>query len=501
MDQHRLHAERVSHEAGVLACRTPERVKEILRHVVAALDGDLLDRVRHVLHGDGQEALGHLLGRFALGLGNHAELFAHDRVVERLVLAGAEDTREECGAQLAQHDVRVGDGQRPAAAVAGGAGVRARAVGTGAETARIGVEDRSAARRDRMDAHHRRADAHARHLGVERALVVARVMRDVRRGAAHIEADDLPEAGIRRRLDHADDAARGTGEDRVLALKLLGRRHAARRHHELERRAVFARRGGAQRVRHARDVAAEDRREIGVDHRGVAAAHELHQRADLVADGDLAKAHGAHRARKRDLVLRVLPGVHQHDGDRVDAVRLRLFQLVAQWVGVERALHRAVGHEALVHLDHLFVELLGQDDLLGEDVRPRLVGDPERVAETLRDQQKRPVALPLQERVGRDRRAHLHRADAGGVDLAAKRAADALDRGILVGAGVLGEKLQRVQRTVRRAAHDVGEGAAAIDPEVPAPGRRCVLHRRLPEAAAHFPGSPGQALKPCRAIR
>ena len=45
-------------------------------------------------------------------------------------------------------------------------------------------------------------------------------------------------------------------------------------------------------------------------------------------------------------------------------------------------LDRAVGEHALVDLDDVVIELLGLDDLLGEDVGPRLVADAQRVAET-----------------------------------------------------------------------------------------------------------------------
>ena len=57
----------------------------------------------------------------------------------------------------------------------------------------------------------------------------------------------------------------------------------------------------------------------------------------------------------------------------------------------------------------------------------------------------------------------------------AEEAADALHRGVAVLLGVLAQQLQRVQRTVGRPADDVGEGAAAVDPELPARG---LVHRR-----------------------
>ena len=55
-----------------------------------------------------------------------------------------------------------------------------------------------------------------------------------------------------------------------------------------------------------------------------------------------------------------LPGLFDRRLDRLD---------------VEQLLHGAVGAHALVDLDDALVELLGKDDLLGEDVRPRLIGD------------------------------------------------------------------------------------------------------------------------------
>src|SRR5262249_33173874 len=42
---------------------------------------------------------------------------------------------------------------------------------------------------------------------------------------------------------------------------------------------------------HVRHVALQDRRQIGIDYRGVAAADQLDQRRDLVADRHLGKAH------------------------------------------------------------------------------------------------------------------------------------------------------------------------------------------------------------------
>ena len=233
MDQHLGHAERVGDQAGVLAARAAEAVERIARDVIAALHGNLLDRVRHVLDRDLDEAVGDLFGRFAADLvGELGKGLLHGFGVERLVLLGPENLREEIGDQLADQHVGIGDGKRPAAAVAFRAGIGAGRVGADAEARAVEVQDRAAAGRDRVNEHHRRAHAHARDLGLERALVFAVVMRHVGRGAAHVEADQLLEAGFAAGLGHADHAAGGAGQDRVLALEQLGGGEPAGRHHE-----------------------------------------------------------------------------------------------------------------------------------------------------------------------------------------------------------------------------------------------------------------------------
>src|SRR5262249_59060393 len=77
--------------------------------------------------------------------------------------------------------------------------------------------------------------------------------------------------------------------------------------------------------------------------------------------------------------------------------------------------------------------------------------------------------------------AHLPRADNslrdGFARLYADEIADALHRGVAIGLGVVGKKLVGDERAVRPASDHVGEGAAAVDPEIPA---AVGLHRRAP---------------------
>ena len=62
MDQHAADAERIGDEAGMLPARAAEGVEHIVGDVVAALHRDGLDRVRHVLDRDADEAVGDLCG-------------------------------------------------------------------------------------------------------------------------------------------------------------------------------------------------------------------------------------------------------------------------------------------------------------------------------------------------------------------------------------------------------------------------------------------------------
>ena len=142
-------------------------------------------------------------------------------------------------------------------------------------------------------------------------------------------------------------------------------------------------RGGEKRG-DAVDIAAEQGREIGVDHGGVAAADELDQRADLVADRDLGEARLAGEARGQVLMVRMRISMHEHDGHGIDAVVPGSGERIPQHAAIERRLDGAVGMDALGHLDHPRVKHRRLLDVAREDLGPRLVADLERVAETRR---------------------------------------------------------------------------------------------------------------------
>ena len=59
VDEDGFHAELVGHQAGMLAAGAAEALQGVAGDVVALLDGDLLDGVRHVGDGDAEEAFRH----------------------------------------------------------------------------------------------------------------------------------------------------------------------------------------------------------------------------------------------------------------------------------------------------------------------------------------------------------------------------------------------------------------------------------------------------------
>ncbi len=164
-------------------------------------------------------------------------------------------------------------------------------------------------------------------------------------------------------------------------------------------------------------------------------------------------------------------GVHEDDGHRVDAAVAGAAQLGFESAEIERPLHRAVGAHALVGLDDAAVQHLRLDDALGEYVGARLRADLQLVLEPAGDDQQRRIALALEQRVGGDGRSHLHGADAVRWDRCpgghVEEQPDGLQRRVVVGAGVLRQKLAGEDAAVGCACNDVGEGAAAVDPEVP----------------------------------
>src|SRR6185437_3152101 len=109
-----------------------------------------------------------------------------------------------------------------------------------------------------------------------------------------------------------------------------------------------------------------------------------------------------------------------------------------------------------------------------EELRPVLIADAQRVAEAPGDDQRGALALALEQRIGRHRRAHLDCGDdTPGDRLArpqAEQIANALDCRVAVALRIVGEQLVGDKTTIGTPCHHIGEGAAAIDPELPGTG-------------------------------
>jgi hypothetical protein len=166
--------------------------------------------------------------------------------------------------------------------------------------------------------------------------------------------------------------------------------------------------------------------------------------------------------------------VHQHDGHRPQAVVESVPEFSREARLVECLYHFAVRSDSLVCLDHPRVQQFGQHDATIEQPGPVLIGDAKCVAKAARDHQHRRFALALEQRIGGDGGSHLHGVDPVDRDPGARRdtqqMTNAGKRGIAILLRVLRQQLVSQQPTIRPACNDVGEGAAAVDPELPTTG-------------------------------
>ena len=453
MDHHPVHAERIGDQTGMLPPCPAKAGKRVARHVMAPRDRDALDRIGHAGDGDGNEALSGVahaqgLAGFRLHLradGGDARL---RRIgIERLVAIRAEQAGKMIGLDLAEQQVAVGDGERSAAPVAGRSRHRARRFRPDAEAAIDEAADRSAARRDGVDLHHRTG-----------------IMGHVGRGAAHVEADHRAKTGLFRGPGQADDAARRAGEDRVLAPEQHAVDQAAARLHEQHVGPI------AQRVAQPVDIGAQHGRKIGVGQCGVAAPDQLDERRDVMAGRNLGKADFGGDRCDRLFVRGIAIAMHQHDGDRAQAAVIGRLQRRAGGVPVQRGQDRAICHDPFVHLRHLRMKRVGQDDVAREQVWPVLIADAQRVAKTARDGEQGRLALALQQGVGGDGGADPQATGRDRPFPCPRQSAHRLYRRVDIAFRVAGQQFGGVQPPIGAARHHIGESTAAIDPELPLHG-------------------------------
>ena len=254
---------------------------------------------------------------------------------------------------------------------------------------------------------------------------------------------------------------------------------AAARLHE-QRRDMPAKFG-----REALDIAAQHRRKVGIDQRRIAARHQLDRWRKAVADRDLGEPGGAGQRLQPRLMRREAPAVDQDDGDRAQTCGNCSGEGRGCCLLVQRQQHFPFGADPFCDLDHLGIERLGQNDVAGEQLGAFLAADSEGIAKALGDRQHTRLALAFEQGVGGNRGAHPYL----GVGQRSRRhpgqLADRRDCRIFAAQGVFGQQLGGQHLPIGRAGDNVGEGPAAVDPELPARRVQCP-----PRLSWRRPGSP-----------
>ena len=473
--------ELVGERRGVDRPRAPEGDQAELARIVAPLDGHDAERLGHAVVDDARDPG----RRLHDSLPERVRHVGTDRRFGRRRIDGEPPAEEMGGAQEPEHHVRVGHrGPVAAAGVAGGAGLRARALGTDPQgAARIDPRDAAAARAHLREIDHRHPDGVAgaveppsdvplpAHLVLGGGLDAA-VLDEARLGggSAHVEGDEVRAANPVAEALRGDDSGGGSGFDGG------GRHperagdveHPAARPHDVERRERELR----ERRFQALEVGVEHRPDVGA-HGGRAGPLELSDLGeDLARQEDGQAGEGGPQPRADALLVDVVEErEHEAHRDRLDVpeaadradegVELRL---------VERGDDLALGVDPLGDLEAPPPRDEDRRRVLEEVVEVRARGAPEleHVAEAARRDEGDPGPLRLEQGVGDD---------GGGVGEEGDRL-----RGdtVLVhrGARALDDRRPEVARRGRDLGdpgppaplvehRDVGERPADVDPDPP----------------------------------
>lgn len=215
-----------------------------------------------------------------------------------------------------------------------------------------------------------------------------------------------------------------------------------------------------------------------------------------MADRNLRKTHTPRNLPRAALMGGMGVGVHEDNRNRCNAFRFYRTQIPFKGCLIERPLDRAVRAHALISTDHIAIEHRRLDDVARKDIGARLIADFELILEPSRDDQHRLFALALQQRIGRDRRAHFHRSNTLGRDRRirtnAENAADAFKCGIAISTRILREHLAGSDAPLGPPADDIGERTSAINPKIPSAcyAIRTAHRSAIPHMSPSAPGTP-----------
>ena len=454
----------LGHPAGVLSGGPAQAQQGGVRGVVAALHRDGGDCPGHVVAGHREEVLGDVRHRLA----QCRQCLEGSLRVGRLVAVGAEQAREECRQQPPGAEVGVGHSGRAAVAVAGWPRYRSGAGRPHHQPPQMAAQHRPAAGGDAVYIHGRRQDAATADLALSPPLDLAGKVPDIGGGAAHVEADHRLQVVVAGHFDAADDAAGRAGQHAVAAAEPVGFGQVAAGLHESHGHLCVGQ-CPAQRP----ELAVDHRRQGGVHQRGVAAPDHANLRHQLVADRYLLHAGPKCQLLQLPLVGGVAPGVQQADGHGPLAIAGQLFEGCSCPLQVRLAQYFAVGTDALVDLQHPAVQRRLLANVQGEQIGPLLVADAQQVGKARRGHQHHALGAALQQCVGAQSGADVQRGDVvAGAALGLEQPPHpAFDR-----TGLAAQRCRQhfggVQPSIRRAPHQIGEGAPLVGPELPLP----VLH-------------------------
>ena len=336
---------------------------------------------------------------------------------------GGPASQEIAGVQVSQRQAGVSDrGPHSTPAIAGRARVGTRAFRADMQDPTlVHPGDAAAASAQGMDIDHRR-----RNLPPCLELLVGNVrhpvldQRDVRAGAAHVEGDQLVEATCRpirlrplqqlpdvRRCAHPSRRARQDGPHRHPA-GVGYRGHSTVGLHDQH---VIQLRVRFEPLAKVREIAAEHRADVGVDHRGAEAVEFLYLWNHLVGEGGVHVGEALPDDFRRPLLVGGIEVREQEaDGQGFRPFADQVLQALHQRGLVQRAYHLTVGPYAL---RDAHPQVAGRQRL--HHLHPQVVAvllQPfphlQQVAEAVGGEQANGGALALHQRIGSDGRPVNH---------------------------------------------------------------------------------------------
>ncbi len=375
--------------------------------VVALLNRDHAERAEHVLVDDVDDAAGGFEQGHTHLVGDRLHGSARGGSVQ------FEGAAEQVLGQVAEDDVGVGHRRLCAAAAVGDRpGHRAGRLRPDAQ--RLGqrrdLRDRAAAGADRLHVERRDADRQVADVGrAHQARLAVLDQRDVGRGAADVEGQDVLQPRRLRDPERPGDAA-GRPRHQQRHRLLLGRFRGHQSAVGTQQRDPAAHAEVAKALAQVGDVAADDRAHRGVGDGRQRALVLLHLGQHDVRERDRHVGHHfSGDLRHAFLVPAVDVGIHQRDGQRLDALALQRLQLGTDVGVVDRADFPALRVETALDLDRVLETRhrlgLGPDDPCGEATGHQRAGDLHHLPVALGDDKADARALALEHCVGRDRRA------------------------------------------------------------------------------------------------